>query len=461
MKKHLFILFIATSLCSLFIAPCSSFAQVPNYVPTNGLVGYWPFNGNANDESGNGNNGTTMNGANFGADRNGQLNCSAELTTDVTVPTPANVGQYILIPHNTNMSVTNFSISVWINPLVKNACIITKRNASDASSASFELTHEDEFQGQKGLSCSFSDNTCGLGGYAWSNQGIVPDSLWSHLVYVYTNSVVNQYLNGNLIYSFNSGMNSTACNNNTATLRIGGLHWNNDADWFKGKIDDIGIWNRALTQCEIQDLYHAQLNSAVGISAGPDQTVCEGAFITLNGSGGTNYVWNNSVVDGVPFIPTASMDYPVLGQDANGCIGTDTMHVELIPTSSSTLTETALDSYTLNGQTYTQSGTYTQVIPNAAGCDSTITLNLSLDFTGISELNKDFSIAPNPATNQLTISTSTLSNEKYILFDPQGRKVLSGTLIGTTTQLDLSKLARGNYLLQIGEKLTPVKLVKE
>ena len=31
-------------------------AQVPNYVPTNGLVGWWPFNGNANDESGNGNN---------------------------------------------------------------------------------------------------------------------------------------------------------------------------------------------------------------------------------------------------------------------------------------------------------------------------------------------------------------------------------------------------------------------
>jgi hypothetical protein len=29
--------------------------NVPNYVPTNGLVGWWPFNGNANDESGNGN----------------------------------------------------------------------------------------------------------------------------------------------------------------------------------------------------------------------------------------------------------------------------------------------------------------------------------------------------------------------------------------------------------------------
>jgi len=32
--------------------------NMPSYVPTNGLVGWWPFNGNANDECGNGNNGT-------------------------------------------------------------------------------------------------------------------------------------------------------------------------------------------------------------------------------------------------------------------------------------------------------------------------------------------------------------------------------------------------------------------
>ena len=45
-------------------------AQVPSYVPTNGLVGWWPFNGNANDGSGNGNNGT-VNGATLTADRFG------------------------------------------------------------------------------------------------------------------------------------------------------------------------------------------------------------------------------------------------------------------------------------------------------------------------------------------------------------------------------------------------------
>ena len=48
----------------------ATMAQVPNYVPTNGLVGWWPFNGNANDESGNGNNGS-VNGATLSTDRFG------------------------------------------------------------------------------------------------------------------------------------------------------------------------------------------------------------------------------------------------------------------------------------------------------------------------------------------------------------------------------------------------------
>ncbi len=48
-------------------------AQVPSYVPTDGLAGYWPFSGNANDESGNSHNGT-VNGATLTADRFGNAN---------------------------------------------------------------------------------------------------------------------------------------------------------------------------------------------------------------------------------------------------------------------------------------------------------------------------------------------------------------------------------------------------
>ena len=55
--KKLTYLFLAMLFMSQY-----TIAQVPSYVPSDGLVGYWPFDGNANDESDNGNNGN-VNGA--------------------------------------------------------------------------------------------------------------------------------------------------------------------------------------------------------------------------------------------------------------------------------------------------------------------------------------------------------------------------------------------------------------
>ena len=63
------------AICLSLLINSSIQAQVPSYVPTDGLVGYWPFNGNANDESGNGNDGT-VNGATLTADRFGMDNKS-------------------------------------------------------------------------------------------------------------------------------------------------------------------------------------------------------------------------------------------------------------------------------------------------------------------------------------------------------------------------------------------------
>lgn len=51
----------------------ASVSSHPAYLPTNGLVAWYPFNGSANDESGNGNNGT-VNGANLTTDRDGNAN---------------------------------------------------------------------------------------------------------------------------------------------------------------------------------------------------------------------------------------------------------------------------------------------------------------------------------------------------------------------------------------------------
>lgn len=86
------------------------FSQVPSYVPTNGLVGYWPFSGNANDQSGNNLNGTVT-GATLTADRNGVANSAYQFQNN----------NKILLPNGSNIQGNNSrTISFWLKPITSN-----------------------------------------------------------------------------------------------------------------------------------------------------------------------------------------------------------------------------------------------------------------------------------------------------------------------------------------------------
>jgi hypothetical protein len=251
--------------------------------------------------------------------------------------------------------------------------------------------------------------------------------------------------------------------NNTLPVRFGGRPVN---DWhpFNGALDDIGIWNRALTACEIQDLYSSQLNSSIGINAGNDITVCQGNQVTLSGSGGTNYSWSGGINNNTPFTPSNSQDYVLTALSSNGCSGTDTVSVTVNQNSSATLNETGLDSVSVNGIWYNQNGQYTQVIPNAAGCDSNITINVSLSFTGVSELSgQSLSIFPNPATSIIHVKADTeLLGMSYSIYDNRGKVVLRGQLNAENTSIELGNLSGGIYMLSIGENMKHTfKVIKE
>ncbi|MFM7661097.1 MAG: T9SS type A sorting domain-containing protein, partial [Bacteroidota bacterium] len=117
------------------------------------------------------------------------------------------------------------------------------------------------------------------------------------------------------------------------------------------------------------------------VDAGADQTICNGESTDLAGNGASNYSWSNGITDNLSFSPTSTQTYVVQGTDANGCVNIDSVTVIVNDPTTSTLTVTTCDSYTLNGQTFTSSGIYSQIIPNAAGCDSTITLDLTLNYS--------------------------------------------------------------------------------
>ncbi len=72
------------------------------------------------------------------------------------------------------------------------------------------------------------------------------------------------------------------------------------------------------------------INSLPVVNAGIDQVACGNDEITLTASGASSYVWDNGVVNGVPFVP-ASGNYTVIGTDGNGCANSDVVSVLVSP----------------------------------------------------------------------------------------------------------------------------------
>jgi hypothetical protein len=121
------------------------------------------------------------------------------------------------------------------------------------------------------------------------------------------------------------------------------------------------------------------VNPIPTVSGGADVSICSGESVVLSGNGANTYSWSNGIQNGQAFVPTVTGVYTVTGTNSFGCIDSDVVNVFVNSSSTSNLTEVACISYILNGQTYTQSGIYSQIIPNAFGCDSMITLNLTLN----------------------------------------------------------------------------------
>jgi len=442
---------VLSALFALF--SLSVFAQIPTYVPANGLVGWWPFNGNANDESGNGNNGT-VNNVNAAIDRFGNGNSAFSFNRQT-------INEINVNNTSTLNSLSNISISIWVKLVSYNepgqAGYNHWINKSDQS-------NNHHFIFANNASQVYFYYTGGAGFFATNNLPQL--NQWTHIVVTHNydgsqNSICKFYFDGNLIESIPAiqPINQTLDN-----LKIGafGAYNYNRVD---GSLDDIGIWNRALTACEIQNLYQSQVNNlSQAISAGADQSICAGDNVTLNGSGGSAYQWNNNVGDGQSFAPTQTATYTVNGTDSLGCSGSDTVMVTVLENAASTQNQTALDSYTLNGQTYTQSGTYTQTVPAANGCDSVITLNLTLNFTGISEnTTAQISISPNPASSKIIVKSDVaLIGSKFIIYDALGKEVKTGKITAIETEVDLSNLYNGVYLFKVGARqLGTFKIIKE
>jgi uncharacterized delta-60 repeat protein len=80
--------------------------------------------------------------------------------------------------------------------------------------------------------------------------------------------------------------------------------------------------------CINRDTIFVTVNSLPTVDAGPDMTVCENESVTLFGSGADTYVWDDGVIDGLPFTPFVGLTtFTVTGTDINGCQNTDQVNI--------------------------------------------------------------------------------------------------------------------------------------
>ena len=122
---------------------------------------------------------------------------------------------------------------------------------------------------------------------------------------------------------------------------------------------------------------------SVTSSATPSNNICNGSSVTLTGIGASSYTWTGGVLDGIPFVPNSSGTYTVTGTDINGCIGTSTQTITLLPlpqVSSIAFPSTTVcvgSSVTLNGSgasSYSWTGGVTNGIPFVPAVTTTYTV---------------------------------------------------------------------------------------
>ena len=243
MKKKLLLVAIGFALTTQMII-----AQVPSYVPTNGLVGYWPFSGNANDVSANGNNGIVT-GATLTTDRFGNASKAYLFNNN-----------YITIPYSNVFDFTDYTLSLWVSTSQTTIGVAVKQlNYTNASNERFVMGINNPSSTAL-FAAKYNSPNC-VAGDGWQYNAVVQpifNNQYHHLVGTVSGGTTKLYVDGILVNTIVTPYTkSSLCFGGDVQI---GRDWANYLHYFIGKIDDVGIWNRALTPDEIISLYQAEVS---------------------------------------------------------------------------------------------------------------------------------------------------------------------------------------------------------
>ena len=392
---------------------------------TNGLVAYYPFNGNANDASGSGNNGVVY-GASLTTNRFGNANSAYNFAGNGTT--------YISVPSSPSLVITNtITMAVWIKskgggtygPRIVSKgppCYeINVSNTGTSPSANFDL------QTLTTISTTIS----------------LAQTNWIYLVGTYDGQSMKYYTNGGLAAQASI---TGAIGTNSEPLGIG-ENLDDHSDCFNGAIDDVRIYNVALTSNQVSQLYAYETTPIVFTNSPVSVTNNLGDNVTLNigSSGGSSldYVWHfsgtnidggtNTILTITNLSPACFGNYYV---SASNIVGTITSSVATIFVRPAIVTQPASvatnfgspASFSVSAVGYPGAISYQWIlnatnIPGATASTLIIT-NLAIKNTGT------YQVLASNSVGTVTSSLATLSMAPYIYSPFQGATPIWG---GATT----------------------------
>ncbi len=402
------------------------------------MIAYYPFKGNAKDESGNNHDAIT--------------NC-VDLTMD-NYNDPK--GAYLLDGINDNISVKNlvdidtlkgYTYSIWykLTELPKNdgSTLLSMPNGNGTNRLDLSIDADGV------ISYNF-----GNGSSSKSIRSAIVSTLnnWNHITITHDNKSNSFYYNGKLIAS----SDAYALSNNTNDLVIGYI--GNDKT-VKASVDEIRVYKRAITETEVQTIY---LNEAVENCAGIRLSIDTKSqahtltFTVLNGSANNKYRLRKKNDNGV-FVSVYTPTYLSL----NNIIGeTKTMTI-------TDLTDGIYDIYAYCGTDGTKYQGYQFVISNGAKMIQTVTTpngtikyveekQLTEEYAGINEnenaVESKFTIYPNPTDNFVYISAEEGEIIKFVrVYNTSGQLVYEGIRAEDNLEkcINVSSWSSGNYVLEI------------
>ncbi len=224
---------------------CLKGQEITVNIPTNGLVAYYPFNSNAIDESGNGHNGT-VNGATLTADRVGRAGKAYHFDGSTS---------YIRVPNSPSLlpGSGSYSFSGWYkltNAPINSTVYFFAIDDGDSDYSGVQAFYE---QGTQRLRFMYHYDD------SWTHSTYINAHFdlngWHHVLSIFDrpNLTGKLYIDGVLMAT------TTLDNNNvtaTTDLYLGRRPFSSTTDvFFQGDQDDIRIYNRVLSDQEIQSLY--------------------------------------------------------------------------------------------------------------------------------------------------------------------------------------------------------------